>query len=310
VGGTIRSGGAWRAAEGAAEDPLGLFEVEARERAGSEASAGVAVVPVAAEDGADFSAELSPEERRWLRPDVSWDAAAGAFARLDDDWRPSHNQHSVSFGEVGTFEIDLTEVRQEALSGEDVLSGAALQESLSQRIQPEPLRDEIDDILDHALHPQLREEKRREMYSRASSQGSLPRETDALLSSEPRSTAGNLGSYDDKNGGEYIFQRAGGAVVSDKQPHCCPVCCTIFSAVAVYFLFSLGIYASLGWNYNPAAWPPHKARTVAANSFGAAALYFISMLVSLYYWSKQKFDPGYLPGTRRPGPERVRPHGD
>ncbi|GBG34889.1 Hypothetical Protein FCC1311_111122 [Hondaea fermentalgiana] len=136
------------------------------------------------------------------------------------------------------------------------------------------------------------------MYSRGSSVGSFPRETDALLT-DSGSPSGNLTAYDDKHGGEYVFSRGGDVHLNKSQPHCCPVCCSIFSCIAVVYLVCLGAYALAGWDYFPHIWPPSKASTVATNAFCAAALYFICLLVSLYYWSKQVNDQHYSRGFRR-----------
>mmetsp|Transcript_1459 Transcript_1459/g.1711 ORF Transcript_1459/g.1711 Transcript_1459/m.1711 type:complete len:143 (-) Transcript_1459:1065-1493(-) len=69
------------------------------------------------------------------------------------------------------------------------------------------------------------------------------------------------------------------------KPHCCAVCCSVFSSVAVIFLASLGAYAAAGWNYIEGTdWSSKDRSIVARNAFLAAFLYLLTLCLSLFCW--------------------------
>eukprot|EP00516_Mucochytrium_quahogii_P008781 CAMPEP_0203771026 /NCGR_PEP_ID=MMETSP0099_2-20121227/3172_1 /ASSEMBLY_ACC=CAM_ASM_000209 /TAXON_ID=96639 /ORGANISM=" , Strain NY0313808BC1" /LENGTH=172 /DNA_ID=CAMNT_0050668297 /DNA_START=473 /DNA_END=989 /DNA_ORIENTATION=- len=136
------------------------------------------------------------------------------------------------------------------------------------------------------------------MYNRGVSGSGAPRETDSLLIGDTANASGGLTSYNDKNGGEYVFAKAGGVLAPPKgTPHPCSVCCSVFSFIGIIYLVILGTYASLGWNYFPHIWPEEKKGTVALNAFCAAGLYVGCFVLSLYYWSKTAKESLYTRGT-------------
>lgn len=206
------------------------------------------------------------------------------------------------------LEIDLSNLRnRNSGSSGDLLTDANFDDEIDGRDTPPSHRD-LEESLNRRLltgdaAARIRlfppSELDRAMYSRGSSVGSHPRETDALLTSDTGSASGNLTAYDDKHGGEYVFSRGGSVQVTKNSPHCFPVCCSIFSCLGVIYLVCLGSYALMDWTYFPEIWAPSKKSVVATNAFSAAALYFICLLVSLYYWRKQVNDQNYSRGFRR-----------
>ena len=89
-------------------------------------------------------------------------------------------------------------------------------------------------------------------------------------------------------------------------PHCCTVCCTILSISASIFLVWIGIYATIGWNYQHGGWTPDQIGTVQRNSFGAAGMWAVTGLISLWFWRRSKQRADEL--DREIG--IMRPHGD
>lgn len=68
---------------------------------------------------------------------------------------------------------------------------------------------------------------------------------------------------------------------------CCPKCCTIFSLLGMIFMIYLGFYASFSICYTHNCWTDDEVLTVQTNAFGSCGMYFITFLISLYFWGKQ-----------------------
>lgn len=129
-----------------------------------------------------------------------------------------------------------------------------------------------------------------EMY-RESGSGSFPRETDALLTN-----VGTEASY----GGDdsaYYFQPDISPLRPIGKPHPCAVCCSVFSFIGTIFLTIFGAYAYTGQNYFPHLWAPNQKNGVAKSAWGAAAMYFVCLLVALYYWHKGRNTIPYTSGV-------------
>ncbi|CAK9041357.1 Uncharacterized protein SCF082_LOCUS23904, partial [Durusdinium trenchii] len=245
----------------------------------------------------------------------SVDGSGGAGGGIDRTGESSQSAATAGTSAFQHFEIDLSSLRNRSARRR-----GARAESDTEVGVFEPIQVEEPDF--EGLHPVVRERlasvaagrqivrlfppvKSGDMFSRSSSTSSLPRESDSLLYSERGggSAGGNLTSYDDKHGGEYVFSKSGGVLVSRSQPHCCPVCCTIYSLIGVIYLSCLGTYAAMGWNYTHPGWTEAQQGTVTRNAFSAALLYLLCAAISIFYWRKQSMYAGYAPGIRRVGTE-------
>jgi len=69
---------------------------------------------------------------------------------------------------------------------------------------------------------------------------------------------------------------------------CWPLCCSVFSSVAILYLVLMGIYASSGWNFHPEIWTVAQKGTAAYNFYWAAFLYSICLVASLYFLVQQR----------------------
>jgi len=68
----------------------------------------------------------------------------------------------------------------------------------------------------------------------------------------------------------------------------CAVCCAYYSASSSLFLVWIGVYASVGWDYQGSGWAAAQVPVVQQNAFLAAALYFATFLASVYVWQRDE----------------------
>ena len=65
-------------------------------------------------------------------------------------------------------------------------------------------------------------------------------------------------------------------------------CCAMCSCSCTLLLLWIGVYVSLGWNYQPHQWSRAQLVNVRFNAFVMAAIYFLGFLVSLFFWRRDE----------------------
>ena len=77
----------------------------------------------------------------------------------------------------------------------------------------------------------------------------------------------------------------GQAVAPVKEgPHCCAVCCTFFSAIAIVLLILLGSYLNSGSDFAPIRDGGGTPQQQATQVFIAAGIYGAILVISGYFW--------------------------
>ena len=66
----------------------------------------------------------------------------------------------------------------------------------------------------------------------------------------------------------------------------CAACCALYSSSSSLFLVWIGVYASIGWNYQEKPWSADQVPVVQRNAFVAAFLFFCTFVVSVYFWQR------------------------
>jgi hypothetical protein len=86
--------------------------------------------------------------------------------------------------------------------------------------------------------------------------------------------------------GNYLDTEPAARIARRKRPFCAP-CCTCWSSVCFGFLIWLGIYASLGWDYQQNGWTRAQIPTVQRNAFLGALLWAMTGTASYFWWQRQ-----------------------